>query len=191
MRRSWLAAVFGLGGLSGISVVFAHAGVSVFGHGIWLAVAMVGGLVSAVGLALVGLRVVDLRRRLDRIGAGDLSAAPFGERGSGLPLSVLVSASLVCQGGAHVSLLLAGVHDHSGMIAAPALHVLLGFASALLVYGVDRLPARLASEIAEAACEVLRLLLAIIASPSARPAEVPRPRVALTAHQGRAPPLIA
>ncbi len=191
MRRFWLAPVFGLGGLSGISVVFAHAGVSVFGHGIWLAVATLGGLVSAVALGLVGLRVVDLRRRLDRIGAGDLSAAPFGEGGSGLPLSVLVSASLVCQGGAHVSLLLAGVHGHSGMIAAPALHVLLGFASAFLVYGLDRLLAQLASEVVAAACAVLRLLLAVAASPGARPAGVPRPRAALAAHQGRAPPLIA
>ncbi len=96
-------------------------------RGPWLAAAMAGALVSAAGLTLAGVRLLGLRRSLDRLAAGDLSATGVDDSERQLPLSVLLAAALVCQGGAHAGLLLAGVHSQSGVVAAPALHVLLGF----------------------------------------------------------------
>ena len=188
MRRSWLAPVLGLGGLSGISVVFAHAGPAAVGHGSWLAVSMLGSLLTAVALAVVGARIFDLQQRLERIGAGDLSAGPVAGSETGLPLSVLISVALVCQGGAHIGLLLAGVGSHTGMVAAPALHVVLGFASALVVYAAQRLLGRVAG-LVEMAYAALRLLLAVRSTGSPRPVQAPRLLVVLGAAQGRAPPL--
>jgi len=189
MRRSLLAPVLGLGGLSGISVAFAHAGVSAAGQGMWLAASMLGGLLTAAALAVVGVRMLDLRRRLERIAAGDLSIDSARGSGTGLPFSVLISVALVCQGGAHIALLLAGVGSHTGTIAAPALHIALGFASALIVHAAELLLSRLAG-LVEAAHAALRLLLAIAAPCVPGPAAAPRQLLLLGAADGRAPPLI-
>jgi hypothetical protein len=188
MLRRWLVPVLGIAGLSAVSAVFAHGGPSAVVRGPWLAAAMAGALVSAAGLTLAGLRVLGLRRSLDRLAAGDLSAAGVDDSERQLPLSVLLAAALVCQGGAHAGLLLAGVHSQSGVVAAPALHVLLGFASALVVYGVTRLLALLTRAVAEA----IRAALALLASPATPPrlcaVRAPRTLTMRGARHSRAPP---
>jgi hypothetical protein len=191
MRRRWLVPVLGIAGLSAVSAVFAHAGPAAVLRGPWFAAAMAGALVSAAGLTLAGLRLLELRRSLDRLAAGDLSAGGVDDSERQLPLTVLLSAALVCQGGAHVGLLLAGVHSHSGVVAAPALHVLLGFVSALVVYGVGRLLALLTSAVAEAIRAALALL-AVAATPP-RPHAVCAPRTLSVrgARHSRAPPAAA
>jgi hypothetical protein len=182
--------VFGVGGLSAVSAAIAHAGPPGLTDTRFLAAAMVGALLTAGALVLAGARALDLRARLDRIAGGDL-AAGAGQWEPRISLQVLVAVSLVCRGGAHAGLLIAGVHAQSGAVAAPTLHVLLGFLSALAVYAVERVLGRLASSVASAVHAALALLLAVIAAPSTRPLEVPRSHATPRALRGRAPPLLA
>ncbi|MDX6546990.1 MAG: hypothetical protein QOG33_540 [Gaiellales bacterium] len=190
MRRSLFARVFGVAGLSAVSAAVAHAGPSGLADARFLTAAMVGALLTASALVLVGVRVLDLRARLDRIADGDL-AAGVGEWQPRISLPVLVAVSLVCQGGAHAGLLIGGVHAPSGAVAAPTLHLLLGLLSALAVYAAERLLGRLASTVAGAVHAALMLLLALAGAPSTRPLEAPRSRATRTALRGRAPPVFA
>jgi hypothetical protein len=191
MRRAWSVPILVLGGLSAVAVCAVHGGPDAVSNARWLAVCLIAALVSASGLALAADRLLDLRRRFAAVSSGRMDCGRL-ERPAALPLSVLAAASIACQGASHLALLGAGVSDHSGAVATPCLHVLAGFAVALLVRGVDRVLTSVVSRAVDAIVRAILLLLAAAsAAPRPRPAGRRRFTRAAPDHHGRAPPLTA
>ena len=190
MRPRSLARVLVMGGMSAVSAILAHGGAAGLRSPAWLAGAATGSLLVALALAVAARHAATLRTRLERIAAGDLPAGDV-EADPALGLSVLVATALACQGGAHAGLLLVGVQAHAGAAGAPALHVFLGFLTAIAVYGLDRMLGRLQAAVERAVRAVLPLLLPVFVQPHPAPGEVPRPRMAMRRMGGRAPPIAA
>ena len=184
-----LGRALALGGMAAVSAVLAHGGAAGLRNGAWIAAGVAGSLVVAVALTMAAHHAAALRCRLDLIAAGDVRACIV-DSDSTAALSVLVAAALVCQAGAHVGLLAVGVHS-SGAVAAPALHVLLGFLTAVAVHGLDRVLGRLSAAVADAAGALLELFLELVVVPDPAPRAAPPSRSAPTTLNSRAPPIAA
>ena len=119
---------------------------------IWLGVAFVGTTIGLVG-------VLGAWRMAAGVAAGrvDLLAS---EGPAALP--VLTAVMVLCQTGAHVALLMAGVDAAPGAAGALCLHVLLALAGALAVRRLDRALAALLT----VAAERVRRLLALLVRPA-------------------------
>lgn len=179
-----------MGGLSAVSAVLAHGGLAGLRNVSWLSAAAAGSLLVALALTVALSHAAVLRRRLDRIGAGDPRACVV-DPDSQAELFVMVTAAVVCQAGAHAALLTAGVHAQPGVVAAPTLHVLLAFLTALAVCGLDRALSRLCAAVSEAVHAMLVLLQQLVVQPYPAPGVVLPSRTALRGLRSRAPPIAA
>jgi hypothetical protein len=188
MRVNWLARALAVSGLSGVSAVAAHEGPAALGAGRPLLFALAGAALAALGVAALLASAVSRAARAARVRRGDLLAARL-DPGTAPGASALVAVLLVCQAGAHVGLILAGVAAHGGTPAPVALHVLFALAAAALVVGVERLlgsaGATLAAAIATAVARLVRTAPALAARPASSPLRAPRG----CSQAGRAPPL--
>ena len=184
-----VARALAMGGMAAVSAVLAHGGAAGLKNEAWIAAATAGSLLVAVALTIAAHHAAMLQCRRDRIAAGDVRSCIV-DPDPAAALSVLVAAALVCQGGAHVGLLGVGVHA-SDAVATPTLHVLLGFLSAVAVYGLDRLLSQMGAAIADAVGALLELLLDAVIAPDPAPPRVPRSQIALHGLHSRAPPIAA
>ncbi len=180
--------VAALVGIAAVSAVVAHASFAALGAWPWMAAALAGSALTAIGLLGAGAAADRRRRRLHGaavLGRADLRAVSLAR----LPFGAVAGALLVCQGGAHLGLILLGVH--AGTPAAPALHVLLALAGTLLFRAVDRSLRRMLASSDRVAARLLAALDAPADVPWTRwrslPA-APRPRASTVL--GRAPPLL-
>ena len=188
MRVNWLARALAVTGLSAVSAVAAHEGPAALGAGRPLLFALAGAALAALGVAALLASAVSRAARAARVHRGDLLAARLDpETAPGA--SALVATLLVCQAGAHVGLILAGVAAHGGMPAPIALHVLFALAAAAVVIGVERLLGSAAALLADAIATAVTRLVRTVSESSARPASPPLPAAVGRAHPGRAPPL--
>ena len=188
MRVNWLARALAVTGLSTISAVAAHEGPGALGAGRPLLYALAGAALAALGVAALLGSAVSRAARAARVRRGDLLAARLDlETAPGA--SVLVAVMLVCQAGAHVGLIAAGVAAHGGTPAPIALHVLFALAAAALVVGVERLLGCAGEALAEAIASAVAGLARIAPEAPARPAASPLPASRGRIHRGRAPPL--
>src|SRR6185503_15225647 len=171
MRVNWLARALAVTGLSAVCAVAAHEGPAALGAGRPLLFALAGSALAALGVGALLASAVSRAAHAARVRRGDLLAA-----------------RLVCQAGAHVGLLLAGVAAHGGTPAPVALHVLFALAAAALVVAVERLLGSAGATLAEAiAAAVARLARTAPAAPAC-PASAPLPAPGRRGHPGRAPP---
>jgi hypothetical protein len=176
--------------MSAVAAVLAHGGAAGMRSPAWLAAAVAGSVLVALGLAAAARRVATLHGRLSRIASGDIHACVV-EGETEIGLATLIGAALACQGGAHIGLLAIGVHAHSGSAAAPALHVALAFAAALTAHLLDRVLGRLGLAVSHA----VQALLALLTPPgpvrAAWSDDALRPHAARGTVRSRAPPLPA
>ncbi len=188
MRVNWLARGLAVTGLSAISAVAAHEGPAALGAGRPLLMALLGAAVTALGVAALLASAVSRCARAARVRRGDLLAAHLDpETAPGA--SALVAALLVCQGGAHLSLTLAGVAAHGGPPAPIALHALFALAAAAIVLCVERLLGSAGATLAEAITAAVERLARPAPPALVPPASFPVAAPAGRAHRGRAPPL--
>jgi len=188
MRVNWLARALAVTGLSAISAVAAHEGPAALSAGRPLLLALAGAAVAALGVAALLASAVSRAARAARVRRGDLLAARLDpETAPGA--SALVAALLVCQAGAHLSLILAGVAAHGGTPAPIALHVLFALAAAAVVLGVERVLGSAGENLAEAIAAAVAGLARRAPAPPGRPGSAPLPAARRRAHPGRAPPL--
>jgi hypothetical protein len=190
MRRLWLARGFAVTGLSAVAAVVAHEGPAAFSDRRPLAVALAGAGVAAAGVAALLAASASRAARAARIRRGDLIAVRA-DLGTAPAAPALVAVLLVCQGGAHGALLVAGIGSHGGPPATLALHAALALAGAGILVGVERVLGRatatLSAAIAAAAAALGR---GGALSRPRRPAR-PRPVRRSRAYHGRAPPRAA
>jgi len=187
MRVNWLARALAVTGLSAVCAVTAHEGPAALGAGGPLLFALAGAAVAALGVAGLLASAVSRAARAARVRRGDLLAARLDpETAPGA--SALVAALLVCQAGAHVGLILAGVAAHGGTPAPIALHVLFALAAAAVVIGVERLLGSALTTLAEAIASAVARLVRTAPAAAARAASSPLPAPRRRAHRGRAPP---
>ena len=177
-------------GLAAVSAAFAHAGPAGITTPSWLAVSAAGATVAAVALSIAGARTLRTADQLRRLRSGVLAGSAPGQVVP-VPFTVLVAAMLACQGGAHLGLLLAGVHAGSGMGGAIALHCALALASAALLRGVELTVARLTDRLEHAIAAAVAALRCARPAPVPSPHPRPRTRRPAGAIRGRAPPLPA
>jgi hypothetical protein len=185
MRRGLIARGLGVAGFSAGGAVVAHAGPAAIGDWVWMGVALAGALLGVGFLALSACVILRLRSRAAALEGLDVSAAiaDVELRRSSLP--PLVAVMLVCQGTAHVGLLLLGVPAR--MPFSPEVHVLLAVAGAAVLWLVER-------RVCDHTERVRRLVTALVEWLRAgRPARNPALAVAVggldaVARRGRAPP---
>jgi hypothetical protein len=188
MGVNWLARGLAVTGLSSLSAVAAHEGPAALAAGRPLLAALVGAAVAALGVAALLASAASRCARAARVRRGDLLAARLDpETAPGA--SALVAALLVCQGGAHLSLTIAGVAAHGGPPAPIALHALFALAAAAIVLGLERLLGSAGDTLVEAIAAAVARLARSRPSAAARPASTLLPAPAGRAHRGRAPPL--
>ena len=188
MRVNWLARALAVTGLSAVCAVAAHEGPAALGAGRPLLFALAGAAVAALGVAALLASAVSRAARAARVRRGDLLAARLApETVPGA--SALVAVLLVCQAGAHLGLILAGVAAHGGTPAPIALHALFALAAAAVVLGVEWLLGSARRTLAEAIAAAVARLARRVPEARARPASAPLPAPRGRAHPGRAPPL--
>ncbi len=190
MRLTWLARGVAVTGLSALSAVAAHEGPSAVTAGRPLVAALLGSALCAAGIAVLLAVSVSRYARAARVRRGDLLAARLDLDGAP-GASVLVATLLVCQGGAHIGLILSGVAAHGGPPAALALHAIFGLAAAVVLIGFERLLGAAGTTLAAAIAAALGTLAAAPSRPAAAIVETPRASARGGAHRGRAPPLPA
>jgi len=190
MRRLWLARGSAVTGLSAAAAVVAHEGPAAFADGRILAVALAGAAVAAAGVGALLAVSASRHARAARVRRGDVLAARV-DIGTAPGAAALVAVLLVCQAGAHVALLLAGVPAHGGPPAALALHALLALLAAGLLIGVERVLSRATATLSDAILAVAAALATGPARPALRPFASPRSARRSRAHRGRAPPAVA
>jgi hypothetical protein len=190
MRLTWLARGLAVTGLSALSAVAAHEGPSALTAGRPLVAALAGAALCAAGIAALLAAAVSRYARAARVRRGDLLAARLDLDGAP-GASVLVATLLVCQGGAHIGLILAGVAAHGGPPAALALHALFALAAAGILIAFERLLGAAGTTLAAVIAAALGTLPATQSRPAGARAETPRPRGHGGVHRGRAPPLSA
>ena len=187
MRVNWLARAVAVTGLSAVCAVAAHEGPAALGAGRPLLFALAGAALAALGVAALLASAAARAARAARVRRGDLLAARLDpETAPGA--SALVAILLVCQAGAHVGLILAGVAAHGGTPAPVALHVLFALAAAAVVIGVERLLASAGAILADAIATAVARLARRPPAAATRPASPPLPAPRGRAHRGRAPP---
>ncbi|HEX3328626.1 MAG TPA: hypothetical protein VHS27_01825 [Gaiellales bacterium] len=190
MRVNWLARALAVTGLSAVSAVAAHKGPTALGAGRPFLFALAGAALATLGVAALLASAVSRAARAARVRRGDLLAARLDpETAPGA--SALVAVLLVCQAGAHVGLILAGVAAHGGAPAPIALHVVFALAAAAVVIGVERLLGSARATLAEAIATAVARLEGRAAQIAAPPVSFPLPAHCGRAHRGRAPPLAA
>ena len=190
MRRLWLARGFAVTGLSAVAAVAAHEGPAAFTAGRLLVLALAGAALAAAGVAALLAVSVARAARAARVRRGDLLAARV-DLGTAPGATALIAVLLVCQGGAHAALLLAGVGAHGGPPATLALHAVLALVAAGLLILVERLLRRATVTLSDAIAAAVAALAAAVALPSPASAARPRRGPRRGANHGRAPPLAA
>jgi hypothetical protein len=193
MRLQRAVRASAVAGLSALGAVVAHMGPAALTHAGWLAVALAGGGLAVAAIAAALAVTLRLDRRAAGIRAGDPAVATPLERAvDAPPPAALAGAMMLCQGAAHVALLLAGVQPVTGPLLGPLLHLVLAAAAAALLWRVGRALERAAVRLADALSWALEVLLqagppawtpCAPAGPSARPGG--------GAVRGRAPPSTA
>jgi hypothetical protein len=186
--HAWRSArATGVAGLSAVGAVLGHAGLQGLTDARWLALAAAGGALTATAIGGIAWVSLGLRRRSRRVARGDLQGA-FQTAIDNPPLSVLIATMLVCQGGAHLALLAAGVPPHTGPVLSPLIHIVAAIVGALLLRAAFGVAERSVQELAHAIAAALRLI-GSPASWSSRPAESLAGCAQAGRIHGRAPPL--
>jgi hypothetical protein len=185
---TWFARALGVAGLSAAAAVAAHGGPAALAGGRPLLAALVGSLIALAGMGAILGSAAARRAQAMRIQRGDVLSATL-DASPAVATSTLVAVMLVCQAGAHVTLLLLGVRAHAGPPAPIALHAALALVGAGLLVAVERLLAGATRGLGAAIAAAAALLADRPAAPSPRPVPTPRPFRVEHAHRGRAPPL--
>jgi hypothetical protein len=190
MRRLWLARGLAVTGLSAIAAVAAHEGPGAVAAGRPLLIALGGAGVAAAGVAALLAASVSRCARAARVRRGDLLAARV-DLDAAPGASALLAVMLVCQGGAHGALLLAGVAAHGGPPSAFALHALFAMLATALLVGVERLLHRATTGLHQAIAAAAAALGRAAGSPPPYPFAQPHAAQRGGANRGRAPPVPA
>jgi hypothetical protein len=148
---------FAVGGWSAASAVVAHGGAGILAESRWLAVALAGSLAAAASLSVLLAQAFERYALASRIQQGDYRVAGC-DAFSGSPLSATAASMLLCQGAAHLALLMAGVHATAGAPGAAALHVVLALLGAALLHELERVLGRSTAVLRAALRAALALL---------------------------------
>ncbi len=193
MRLQRAVRACAVAGLSAVCAVVAHVGPAALTDVGWLAIALAGGGLAVAAIAAALALTLRLDRRAAEIRSGDADpATPLARAVDQPPPAALAAAMMLCQGAAHVALLLAGVQPETGPLLGPFLHLVLAAAAAALLWRVGRALERAAVRLAEAVSWALEVLLQ--AGPAAwtpRAPAGPSARPGGGAVRGRAPPSTA
>lgn len=152
-----VARAVSVAGWSAAAALLAHGGPALLADPRWLALALAGSLTAAAGLSITGARALARHAQARAVAAGDLTrATTHGFQPA--PLGVLAAAMVVCQGAAHVTLALGGVHAAAGTGGTLALHGGLAALGALVIHCAEGVLARMTASLAEAVgCAIERL----------------------------------